>query len=126
MEQSILKSVKKLIGLGESYTPYDQDILTYINSAFSTLNQLGIGPAAGFAIEDDTTTWDAFIGNDYRLSSVKTYVHIHVRLLFDPPSTSYAIAAFEKQIEQLTWRLNVTREGDEWTDPNPVSVMSEN
>jgi hypothetical protein len=116
---SILTSVKKLLGIDESYTAFDPDILMHINTAFGTLNQLGIGPTDGFEIEDDTPTWDDF-QTDVRMNGVKTYVVLRVRLLFDPPTTSYAIEAMKNQVQELEWRLNVVREGDSWTPP--VSV----
>ena len=95
MEPSILKSTKKILGVGEADTSFDVDIAFHINSVLSILNQVGIGPADGYMIEDDTATWDAFIGTDPRLNLVKTYLYLKVRLLFDPPGTSYAINAME-------------------------------
>lgn len=124
MAQSIFTSVKKVVGLSESDTSFDDDILMHINSVFSTLNQLGIGPETGFEIEDSIPTWDAFIGTDLRLNFVKTYVYLRVRLVFDPPATSFAIDSMNKQIEELEWRINVLREGDSWTDPDPVSTTT--
>ncbi len=120
MEQSILKSTKKVLGIEASYTAFDLDVLTYINSAFSTLTQLGIGPAIGFSIEDDTAVWGAFLGSDLQLSSVKSYVYLKVRLIFDPPQTSYHMQAIQDQIRELEWRLNVHREETAWTDPLPI------
>lgn len=117
MAESILTSVKKILGLDENYTVFDPDILMHVNSVFSTLNQLGIGPTSGFSIEDKTTTWDAFLGSDKNLNSVKTYMCLRVRLLFDPPGTSYLIEAMQKQIQELEVRLNILREGTAWTDP---------
>lgn len=124
MEQSILKSTKKILGVAPEYTAFDLDILTHLNSALSTLTELGIGPAAGFMVEDDTAVWSDFLGTDLRFNSARTYVYLKVRLAFDPPSTSFAITAFEKQIQELEWRLNTTREGDSWTDPNPPVLLS--
>lgn len=122
MEQSILKSVKKILGLDAADNSFDLDILTHINSAFSDLNDLGIGLDDGFQIEDDEALWVDFIGADPRLNRVKTYVCLKVRIAFDPPQTSYLIGALEKQIEQLEWRLNVGREATEWVDPDPPVV----
>jgi hypothetical protein len=121
MEESILIGTKKILGIDASYTAFDHDILTHINSAFSTLTQLGVGPAAGFMIEDDTSKWADFIdtSTDPQYNSVKSYVFLRVRQLFDPPSTSYLISAVERQIQELEWRLNVHREETEWTDPDP-------
>jgi hypothetical protein len=119
MESSILKSTKKILGIDDTYAVFDLDIITHINSAFSTLHQLGLGPDEGFMIEDATPVWDDFLNGDNRLNSVKTYVFLKVRSLFDPPSTSYLVEAMNKQITELEWRLNVVREGDSWTDPDP-------
>lgn len=117
MEPSILKSTKKILGVGEADTSFDVDIMTHINSVLAVLTQVGIGPNNGYMIEDDTATWDAFIGTDPRLNLVKTYLYLRVRLMFDPPGTSYAIDAMEKQIAEFEWRLNVMREEESWTDP---------
>lgn len=125
MSDSILNSTKKILGLAEDYDVFDLDIIMHINAVFGTLNQLGIGPEEGFAIEDDTATWDAFLGTDKRLNAVKQYVYLRVRLIFDPPETAYLLAAFEKQIQEQEWRLNVVREGDSWIDPDPPLVTSE-
>lgn len=127
MENRILVSVKKLLGLDEAYPAFDLDIMTHINSVFSTLNQLGIGPDAGFMIEDATATWDTFLADidgtpDPKLNSVKTYMHLRVRLVFDPPQTSYLVDAYKEQIREIEWRLNVKREGEKWTDPDPAPV----
>lgn len=111
MSDSILTTVKKLVGIDESYDAFDLDIITHINSAFSTLDQLGIGPEEGFMIEDDSATWGDFLGDDPRLNSVKSLIGLKVRVVFDPPATSFTLDAFNKQIEELQWRLNVYREG---------------
>lgn len=119
METSILTSTKKVLGIGEDYTVFDHDIITYINTAFSTLTQLGVGPPAGFMIEDKDVDWADFIGDDLQLNSVKTYVHLRARMLFDPPATSFHISAMNDQIQELEWRLNVHREETAWVDPDP-------
>lgn len=111
METSILQSVKKVLNLDPGYTAFDQDILLHINGTFLTLNQLGIGPAAGFSIEDETAKWSDYIGSDPNLNAVKTLVYLKVRMLFDPPETSFTQEAMNRQIEQLEWRLNVYAEG---------------
>jgi hypothetical protein len=117
---SILTGTKKILGILEDYTVFDHDIITHINTAFSTLTQLGVGPAEGFMIEDETAEWVDFIDDtDLQYNSVKTYVYLRVRLLFDPPTTSYLIAAFQDQVRELEWRLNVHREETEWVDPDP-------
>jgi hypothetical protein len=115
---SILTNVKKNLGLVEANTDYDPEIILFINGVFSTLNQLGIGPETGFSIVDKTPTWDAFIGTNPKLNSVKTYVYLKVRLLFDPPQTSYLVDAFNQQAKELEWRLNSVREETAWVDPS--------
>lgn len=119
---SILSSTKKILGIADTYTVFDVDILMHINTVFSTLNQLGIGPDAGFMIEDATPTWDAFLGSDIRLNSVKTYVYLRVKLLFDPPTTSYVLQSLKEQLQEIEWRLNVLFESTGWTDPNPPVI----
>lgn len=119
MDMSILNSTKKILGIAADYTAFDLDIITHINTALSTLTQLGVGPTEGFMIEDDVPTWDAFINTDLQLNSVKSYVFLRVRLLFDPPETSYLISACQDQIKELEWRLNTHREETQWVDPNP-------
>lgn len=125
METSILISTKKILGIAEDYTVWDLDVITHINSAFSTLTQLGVGPAAGFVIRDETDQWSDFILDDLQLESVKTYIYLRVKLLHDPPATSYAITAMQDQIEQLEWRLNVHREETQWVDPDPPVIIEE-
>lgn len=113
MEQSILQSTKKVLGLDPSYTVFDLDILTHINAAFVVLTDLGVGPETGFMIEDETAVWTDYqlaVGTEHSLSLIKTYVFLKVRMLFDPPTTSFLIEAMEKQIKEYEWRLNVTRE----------------
>ena len=124
MEQSILKSTKKILGIAEDYTVFDLDIITHINSAFSTLAQLGVGPVAGFMIDDESEVWDDFIDVDLdpQYNAVKSYIFLKVRQLFDPPATSYLISAVERQIQELEWRLNVHREETGWVDPDPPRV----
>ena len=120
MDKSILNNIKKILGIDASYTAFDHDIMIHINSVFSTLSQLGIGPAGGFMIEDNILTWDDYIPDgDPNLNAVKTYIYLRVRLLFDPPATSFAIQAMERQITEHEWRLNTYREETSWTEPIP-------
>ena len=105
---SILTSIKKLLGITEEYENFDQDIIMHINSAFMILNQLGVGPKSGFSINDKSSTWDEFIPERSNLEAVKTYVHLKVKLMFDPPLSSTVIEAIKSQINELEWRLNVS------------------
>ena len=115
MSKSILTSTKKILGIAEDYTAFDLDIITHINSVFTTLQQLGVGPVEGFMIEDAQPTWEHFLGNDKRLNSVKTYVYMRVRLMFDPPATSFAISSMQEQVKELEWRLNVAVDTSTYT-----------
>lgn len=110
MEQSILTSTKKILGVAEDYTAFDLDILTHINSVLSTLDQLGVGPLGGGSIEDASTDWSDLDLPQNQLGMVRTYVYLKVRMLFDPPSTSFHINAMEAQIKECEWRLNTFRE----------------
>lgn len=125
MEQSILKSTKKTLNLAPDYTAFDLEVITHINSAFSTLTQLGVGPLEGFMIEDDKAVWDDFIvlSDDPSYNSVKSYIYLKTRMLFDPPTTSFHIEAMDRQIQEMEWRLNVNREETDWVNPNPPSVI---
>lgn len=107
VKDSILQSTKKLLGLEASYDAFDLDIITHINTAFSTLYQAGVGPLEGFFIEDSDDTWDRFLGNKMHINDVKTYIYFRVKLIFDPPTTSFAIESVKAQIDELIWRLNV-------------------
>lgn len=120
---SILTDTKKILGIAEEYTAFDQDIITHINSVFVILNGLGIGSEEGFDISDDTAVWTDFLGDDKRLNSVKSYVYLRVRLLFDPPQTSFHISALENQYKELEWRLSIQRESVAWIDPDPAPVQ---
>lgn len=118
MAGSILDDVKQACSLASDYTAFDSDILMYINGAFSTLHQLGIGPVEGYQITDNTPTWSDYVAEDFRYNSIKNYIALKTRIAFDPPSTSYHLEAMKQQIQELEWRLNVIREGDTWIDPH--------
>lgn len=107
MEDSILLSIKKLLGLDEGYDAFDLDVTIHINSAFFTLNQVGIGPEGGYSIQGPEDQWFDFTKGRFDIEAVKTYVYLKVRNLFDPPDTSYAREAFKKQAEEYEWRLLV-------------------
>ena len=111
--ESILTSIKKLLGITEEYDQFDPDIIMHINSVFMILTQLGVGPAEGFSIEDDTAVWTDFIQDVKKLESVKTYIYLKVKLAFDPPLSSAVIESMNRQINELEWRLNVAAESTE-------------
>lgn len=108
--ESILNSVKKILGLAEDYTAYDVDVIIHINATFSVLNDLGVGPDGGFFIEDAVPVWTDLGLPPDQLHMAKTYVYLKVRMLFDPPATSFHIKAMEEQVRELEWRLNMKRE----------------
>lgn len=108
ISESILTSIKKLLGIDENYTHFDADIVMHINSVFSILTQMGVGPANGFSISGKDETWSAFIADKPNIFSlVKSYVYMKVRLLFDPPLSSAAIESINRQISEFEWRLFV-------------------
>lgn len=103
---SILDDVKHSLGLLPEETAFDSDVIMFINSAIATLTQLGVGPVQGFAITDNTQQWADF-ADDPRLSSVQSFIYLSVKLLFDPPGTGFVTAAYERQLEELAFRINV-------------------
>lgn len=104
--ESILTSVKKLLGIDKDYTHFDADLIMHINSVLSILTQMGVGPANGFSITSDSERWSDFIADDSnRFSLVKSYVHLKVKLLFDPPLGSAVIESMNRQISEFEWRL---------------------
>lgn len=110
---SILLSIKKLLGLVEDDQAFDADIIIHINSVFMILQQLGIGPVDGFKIESQEETWDQFIQDDKLLEDVKTYIYLKVRLIFDPPLNSSILQSIERTISELEFRLNIKEKKEE-------------
>lgn len=111
MENSILTSIKKLLGITEEYKHFDADVIMHINSVFMVLTQLGVGPSGGFSIADEFATWDDFIGeDDDKFQSVKTYIYMKVKLIFDPPLSSAVLDSMSRSICEFEWRLNVAAE----------------
>ena len=107
MEQSILLTIKKMLGGAALDTNFDIDIIVHINSAMSDLNLLGIGPPEGFSISGPDENWTALIGTDPKLDMVKTFVYAKVKLIFDPPPTAAVIDAFNRIISEIEWKLTV-------------------
>lgn len=105
---SILNSIKKLLGIQPEYTNFDGDLILNINTALAILTQLGVGPANGFIITDDSAEWTDFIGDDSRLELVKTYVHLKVKMLFDTPDRGNVAEAYTKLLDEMEFRLMVT------------------
>ena len=108
--ESILKSMKKMLNIHENIDHFDQDIIININSTFMALNQLGVGTENSFYIEDDTATWGDFLGDSSEYAGAKTLVYLKVRLLFDPPTNAFLVDAIDRQISELEWRLIAQKE----------------
>lgn len=105
---NILQSIKKMLGIQNEYNAFDQDILIHINTAFSILNQLNIGPDGGSEI-DEESTWDMYV-DDANLTMIKTFIYLKVKLIFDPPSSSVIVDSINRTLSELEFRLYV--EGD--------------
>lgn len=104
--ESILTSIKKLLGIGEDYEEFDQDIIVHINTVLVALTQMGIGPEEGFTINDRTALWSDFIpDNMVKVENVKTYVYLKVKMIFDPPASSAVADAINRNASELEWRL---------------------
>ena len=109
--ESILTSIKKMLGIVEEYTHFDADLIMHINTVLSILNQIGVGPSEGFSIEDKEDVWTDFIPQSPKLEFVKSYVYMKVKLFFDPPISSAAIESINRLTSELEWRILVA------TDP---------
>lgn len=107
---SILTTIKKLLGIEEDYTQFDTDIIVHINTVLMTLNQLGVGPETPASISSEMDTWEKTLGEVKNLEAIKTYIYIKVRMIFDPPTSSFVLDAMNKQANELEWRLNVQSE----------------
>ena len=101
---SILTTIKKLLGINEEYTTFDNDLIVHINSVISILSQIGVGPSDGFSIRDESSTWNELV-SDKRLESVKSYAYLKVKLLFDPPQSSVVMESYNRVISELEWRI---------------------
>lgn len=108
--ESILTSIKKMLGIAEDYNDFDPDIIMHINSVFMVLRQLGVGPEEGFSIEGEDATWSDFTSDSSKVEAIKTYVYMKVKLIFDPPLNSAVIESTNRVISELEWRLNVAGE----------------
>ena len=112
LNESILDSIKKLLNISKDDTAFDTDVIININSVFTTLRQLGVEPEKGFRILSNEEKWNDFVSDELMLDSVKTYVYLKVKLVFDPPLNSSLMDSFERQIKELEWRLNVEVESN--------------
>ena len=111
MEDSILLSVKKTLGLAAENTDFDEDVILHINSVLSILQQLNVGPDSGYIVEDDSQTWTDYLGSDSpHLSMVRSYMYAKVRILFDPPVSSAVMDSLKNICSEFEWRVNVAAE----------------
>lgn len=115
--ESILTSIKKMLGIVEEYDHFDPDIIMHINSVFGILTQIGVGPAGGFRIEGNDAEWSEYLEDNTLLEMVKTYMGMRVRLMFDPPQNSAVIESTNRLISELEWRISVT------VDPGEPTVF---
>ena len=109
-QESILLSIKKLLGIDTFYEAFDTDVIIHINTVFAILTQLGYGPSEGFSIKDNSACWTDFMPEENRIEAVKTYVYMKVKLIFDPPSSAAVIEAYKQSIAEFEWRINVAAE----------------
>lgn len=107
VDDSILLSTKKSLGLDPSMTHFDSDIMMCINSALNILTQYGVGPIEGFSIDSEKTTWEEFIGEETRLNMVKSYIYLKTKVMFDPPTVGALVSSYSEQIKELEWRISV-------------------
>lgn len=106
MQESILISIKKMLGIEEEYDHFDMDIILHINTFFSVLHQMGVGPVEGFQIADKERTWTDYANiSEVSLNIVKNYIYMNVKLVFDPPSSSSTVETYNKLIKEYEWRL---------------------
>lgn len=112
LENSILNDIKSMLGPTYDDESFDTDIIIYINSTFTILRQLGVGPKDGYQIKDKNNIWSEFVKDIEGLDAVKTYIYLKVKLVFDPPLNASLVEAFNTQVKELEWRLNVSVESD--------------
>lgn len=110
VNSSILLSVKKMLGPSADYDIFDPELIIHINSVFGTLHQLGVGPEEKFVITGDSELWSDFTTEGEEIEEVKSYMYLRVRLLFDPPSSSFVLSSFKEQMKELEWRLQCKAE----------------
>lgn len=107
MEESILKTIKQLIGCPDGFEQFDLDLTIHINSAFAILTQLGVGPKEGYRITGPDNVWSEFEEDAQKSSLIKDYVYIKTRLLFDPPTSSALMDSLKEQLKEMEWRLYI-------------------
>ncbi len=127
ISNSILETIKKLIGIDKDYGAFDLDLIVAINSSFTILNQLGVGPKKAFSIKGPDELWSDFFSDSEKIDLVKSYIYLRAKVLFDPPSTGVLHEAIERQISEFEWRLRTQAEfNTDSDDPEPASVSKAN
>ena len=108
--ESILISIRDRLGPSETYTHFDGDIISEINTAFAILHQFGVGPPQGFEISDDSATWNEFTTDIIVQNMAREYVYLSAKLTFDPPENSSLLQSMKQRKDELEWRLNTAVE----------------
>lgn len=111
---SILDSIKQMLGISNDDTNFNDELIMFINGALMVMTQLGVGPSQGFSITSAKNTWAELLGNRKDLDVVRSDIYLRVRLIFDPPTNSFLVAAIEKQIVEYDWRIAAA------TIPEPI------
>lgn len=109
---SILGTIRKMLGIPDDYTVFDRDLIVFINAALTSLHQLGVGPEDGYTISGNSETWNDLLSDSKLYENVKTYVFLKTRYIFDPPSSSFVLEAFKNQIAEIEWRITVQVDED--------------
>lgn len=121
MDESILDSIKQLLGIAKEDDAFDNDILVNINSVFSTLYQLGVGTKEHYFVTNGEETWIAIFAEEQDLIDfIKLYTYMKVRVIFDPPTSSFVLESLNKQIQEIEWRITVQAESPKYFDSESV------
>ena len=124
---SILNTIKKMLGLDPEYDAFDQELVVFINTALSNLHQIGVGPVNGFMINGSEESWSELLPSETKtiIQNVKSYIYITVKMLFDPPGATNHSNALSESLKELTWRISVKREEDRH-DPGTIDIVTGN
>lgn len=112
MQESILLTIKQMLGIPSEYSVFDEELAVYINTVIAALRQLGVGPENGFAITGENESWEDYIGDTSMYENVKAYIYLKVRMMFDPPSSSFVLDAFKSQAAEIEWRIYIQADED--------------
>lgn len=121
MSDSILDTIKEMLGIDVAVTAFDTEITIHLNGAFMVLTQLGAGPNSGFFVVDKTTKWSDYLGTETTLEAVKTYLFLKVKIVFDPPERAAVLEAYKSQINELEFRIGIQAEGGSTNAPTVVT-----